>query len=41
MFQILSDEKRPNLAVVKSADEAYTKLGLTSLQFDPLPESEA
>ncbi len=40
MFQILSDEKRPNLAVVRSADEAYAKLGLTSLHFEPLPETE-
>lgn len=41
MFQIISDEKRPNRAVVRSADEAYMKLGLTGLQFEPLRETEA
>ncbi len=38
MFQILSERKRPSVAVVRSGDEAYTKLGLTNLQFELLLE---
>ncbi len=38
MFQILSDRKRPSVAVVRSEVEAYTKLGLTNLQFESLLE---
>jgi len=37
MFQIMSEEKITNLIVVRSAGEAYTRLGVTP-KFDPLPE---
>jgi hypothetical protein len=37
MFQILSDEKRPWLRVVRSCDEAYKLLCLDSPSFEPLP----
>ena len=40
MFQILGEEKRPDLRVVRSAAEAYRELGIAELHFEPLPQGQ-
>lgn len=36
MFQILSNESRPGLRIVKTEEEAFTALGLRDPQFQPI-----
>jgi hypothetical protein len=36
MFQLCGSEERPELHVVRSADEAYTLLGVPEPQFEPV-----
>jgi hypothetical protein len=36
MFQILSEETRPNLHIVRTMDEAYSLLQVKSPEFNPL-----
>jgi TRAP-type C4-dicarboxylate transport system substrate-binding protein len=40
MFQMLSEEGRPELRVVRSMEEAHVLLGVESLHFLPLSEAE-
>jgi len=40
MFQIVSEEKRPWIRVVRSCDEAYQSLEVEPPNFGPLPSSE-
>ena len=40
MFQVIGEETRPNLQVVRCADEAYTRLGVESPHFEKLQPIE-